>query len=227
MSDTTRPPVTDWATDYDIFAPEYVDNPFPVWDELRERCPIAHTDRWGGSWLPTTYEDVTAIARDIVNFPSGNGISVMPPPDEQSGSPLLEYGLPPISSDPPLHTWTRRLVLPTMSPARVAEYEVFTRDLCRTLVDDFVERGGGDLGTEYAQQIPVRVIAHILGVPESLAPMFTEWVRDVLEFAHDPERRMRGITGILQYLQGAIDERVAHPTDDFITELLNSEHASV
>ena len=224
MSDTTRPPVTDWATDYDIFAPEYVNDPFPVWDELRDRCPIAHTDRWGGSWMPTTYEDVTAIARDIVNFPSGNGISVMPPPPDQAGSPLLEYGLPPISSDPPLHTWTRRLVLPTMSPARVAEYEVFTRDLCRTLVDDFVARGGGDLGTQYAQQIPVRVIAHILGVPESLSSTFTEWVRDVLEFAHDQERRMRGITGILQYLQGAIDERIAHPTDDFITELLNSEH---
>jgi len=216
--------VTDWATDYDIFAAEYVNNPYPVWDELRERCPIAHTERWGGSWLPTTYEDVTAIARDIVNFPSGNGISVMPPPADQSGSPLLEYGLPPISSDPPLHTWTRRLVLPTMSPARVAEYEVFTRDLCRTLVDDFVARGGGDLGTEYAQQIPVRVIAHILGVPESQSSMLTEWVRDVLEFAHDPERRMRGITGILQYLQGAIDERIETPTDDFITELLNSEH---
>lgn len=216
--------MTDWATDYDIFAPEYVNDPFPVWDELRDRCPIAHTDRWGGSWMPTTYEDVTAIARDIVNFPSGNGISVMPPPPDQAGSPLLEYGLPPISSDPPLHTWTRRLVLPTMSPARVAEYEVFTRDLCRTLVDDFVARGGGDLGTQYAQQIPVRVIAHILGVPESLSSTFTEWVRDVLEFAHDQERRMRGITGILQYLQGAIDERIAHPTDDFITELLNSEH---
>lgn len=216
--------MTDWATDYDIFAAEYVNNPYPVWDELRERCPIAHTERWGGSWLPTTYEDVTAIARDIVNFPSGNGISVMPPPADQSGSPLLEYGLPPISSDPPLHTWTRRLVLPTMSPARVAEYEVFTRDLCRTLVDDFVARGGGDLGTEYAQQIPVRVIAHILGVPESQSSMLTEWVRDVLEFAHDPERRMRGITGILQYLQGAIDERIETPTDDFITELLNSEH---
>lgn len=224
MSDSTHAPVTDWAIDYDIFDPAYVNDPFPIWDELRERCPIAHTERWGGSWLPTTYEDVTAIARDIENFPSGNGISVVPPPPEQVGNNLLEFGLPPISSDPPLHTWTRRLVLPTMSPARVAEYEVFTRDLCRTLVDGFLERGGGDVGTQYAQQIPVRVIAHILGVPESLAPMFTEWVRDVLEFAHDSERRMRGITGIINYLQGAIDERLERPTDDFISELLQSEH---
>ncbi len=230
MSDTkpSTPPVSDWATDYDIFDPEYIDNPFPIWDQLREQCPIAHTDRWGGSWLPTRYEDVTEMARNILDFPSGNGISVMPPPagiGEPGGPPpLLASGLPPISSDPPLHTWTRRLVLPTMSPARVAEYEIFTRDLCRTLVDGFLARGEVDAAAEYAQQIPVRVIAHILGVPESMSSTFTEWVRDVLEFANDPERRMRGITGILQYLTVALDERIANPTDDFISELLQSEH---
>ncbi|HAP74770.1 MAG TPA: cytochrome P450, partial [Acidimicrobiaceae bacterium] len=99
------------------------------------------------------------------------------------GPPLLQNGVPPISADPPLHTWTRRLVLPTMSPARVAEYEVFTRELCRRLVTEFVERGDtADAAAEYAQQIPVRVIGHILGVPEDMAPTFTEWVRDVLEF---------------------------------------------
>ena len=34
-------------TDYDIFDPQYVADPFPIWDELRERCPMAHTDRCG------------------------------------------------------------------------------------------------------------------------------------------------------------------------------------
>jgi cytochrome P450 len=222
-----RPPVTDWATDYDIFDETYITDPYGIWDELRARCPIAHTDRWGGSWLPTSYADVTEIARDIENFPSGNGIAVVPPPDGAgpgSGSPILSAGVPPISADPPLHTWTRRLILPTMSPQRVDEYEVFTRSLCVQLVDGFLERGSGDAAAEYAQQIPVRVIGHILGVPDSMAPVFTEWVRDVLEFAHDAERRMRGITGILQYLTGALDERIATPTDDFISELLASEH---
>jgi cytochrome P450 len=222
-----RPPVTDWATDYDIFDETYITDPYGIWDELRARCPIAHTERWGGSWLPTSYADVTEIARDIENFPSGNGIAVVPPPEGAapgSGGPILSAGVPPISADPPLHTWTRRLILPTMSPQRVDEYEVFTRSLCVQLVDGFLERGSGDAAAEYAQQIPVRVIGHILGVPDSMAPVFTEWVRDVLEFAHDAERRMRGITGILQYLTGALDERIATPTDDFISELLASEH---
>jgi hypothetical protein len=57
-----------------------------------------------------------------------------------------------------------------------------------------------------------------------MAGTFTEWVRDVLEFAHDPERRRHGIVGIIGYLQEAIAEREAVPTDDFISELLNSEH---
>ncbi len=222
-------PVLDWATDYDIFDAGYVADPFGIWDELRAACPMAHTDRWGGSWLPTRYADVYAIAHDIETFPSGNGISVVPIVDLGPGGapgppPVLTSGVPPISADPPLHTWTRRLILPTMSPARVAEYEVFTRELCRRLVDDLIARGEGDAAAEYAQQIPVRVIGHILGVPDDMSGTFTEWVRDVLEFAHDPERRRRGIVGIITYLQGAVAERQAEPKDDFITELLNSEN---
>ena len=51
----------DWAQDYDIFDRDYIKDPFPVWDELREKCPIAHTERWGGSWMPTRYADLFAI----------------------------------------------------------------------------------------------------------------------------------------------------------------------
>jgi cytochrome P450 len=224
-------PVTDWASDYDIFDPQYVEDPYGIWAGLRETCPMAHTDRWGGSWLPTRYADVYAIAHDVENFPSGNGISVVPliapgTGDDQGAqqAPVLTAGVPPISADGELHSWTRRLVLPTMSPARVAEYEIFTRELCTRLVDDILERGEGDAAAEYAQQIPVRVIGHILGVPDEMSPTFTEWVRDILEFAHDPERRRRGVMGMIGYVQQAIADRKAEPQDDFITELLNSEH---
>ena len=227
MTDTANtPPVTDWATDYDIFDAGYIADPYGIWDELRDNCPIAHTDRRGGSWLPTRYVDVTEMARDIENFPSGNGIAVVPPPQQADGGgvPLLQYGLPPISADPPLHTWTRRLILPTMSPQRVEEYEVYTREVCRRLVGEAVDKGEADVAAGYAQQIPVRVIGHILGVPESMSDQFTEWVRDVLEFAFDDDRRMRGMRGIIDYLQSALDERVANPTDDFISELLSAEN---
>ena len=67
---TLRPPVVDWATDFDVMDPAYVEDPFSIWDDLRKTCPIAHTDRRGGAWLLTTYADVTAAAHDIERFSS-------------------------------------------------------------------------------------------------------------------------------------------------------------
>lgn len=217
--------IIDWATDYDIFDPRYVNDPFRIWDTLRQSCPIAHTSRWGGSWLPTTYEDVTNIARDIETFPSGGGIAVIPPTtnDPNAGPPqLLPYGVPPISADPPLHTWTRRLILPWMSPQKSASYEPMTRELCDRLIDGFIDSGRADLAADYAQQIPVRVIAHILGVPTDMSDTFTGWVRDVLEFAYDAERRQRGTMGVIQFFIDALAERRENPGDDLISELLHT-----
>lgn len=217
--------IIDWATDYDIFDPRYVNDPFRIWDTLRESCPVAHSTRWGGSWLPTTYEDVTNIARDIETFPSGGGIAVIPPNanDPNAGPPqLLPYGVPPISADPPLHTWTRRLILPWMSPQKSASYEPMTRDLCERLIDGFIADGRADLAADYAQQIPVRVIAHILGVPTDMSDTFTGWVRDVLEFAYDAERRMRGTQGVIQFFVDALASRRENPGDDLISELLHT-----
>src|SRR5450631_2356656 len=54
-------PVTDWTTDFDVMDPEYLTDPFSIWDELRQTCPILHTDRRKSSWMPLRYEDVTAI----------------------------------------------------------------------------------------------------------------------------------------------------------------------
>ena len=65
-----RPPVADWTSDFDHPDPRWVEDPFPIWDELRQKCPIAHTDRFMGVYLPTRYEDVRAIAYDTEHFSS-------------------------------------------------------------------------------------------------------------------------------------------------------------
>src|ERR1700691_3295881 len=111
---TRTAPVSNWATDFDVLDPHYIADPFGIWDDLRSSCPIAHTDRRKSSWLPTRYEDVTAIAHDIAHF-SSIKVAVIPgdedeDPTANSERPTREYGLPPISSNPPLHTWTRRLL---------------------------------------------------------------------------------------------------------------------
>ena len=123
-------PVQDWATDFDVLDPRYVSDPFSIWDDLRQSCPIAHTDRRKSSWLPTRYDDVTAIAHDIAHF-SSLKVAVIPgdedeDPNADFDGPNLEYGLPPISADPPLHTWTRRLLLPWFSHKRVDSYVPLT-----------------------------------------------------------------------------------------------------
>ena len=215
-----RPPVADWATDFDVMDPAYIEDPFTIWDELRKTCPVAHTERRGGAWLLTTYEDVSEAAHDIERF-SSLEIGVVAP-EEREGDDLLPYGLPPISSDPPLHTWTRRLLLPWFSHAKVESYEAMTRDLCRRLIDGFLGAGHADAAADYAQQIPVRVIAKILGVPEDLSDTFTGWVRDVLEFADVPDRARRGGDGILNFLIEHLQLRKDDPRDDLISQLAHT-----
>ena len=215
-------PVSDWATDFDVLEPGYVADPFGLWDELRRRCPIAHSGRRGSDWLPTRYDDVTAIAHDTDNF-SSLDVVVIPLEVERTDEQILPYGFPPISADPPLHTWTRRLLLPWFSHRRVAEYESLTRNLCRTLLDELADRDGVDAAADYAQQIPVRVVAHILGVQAELADTFTRWVRDVLEFADDMDRRVQAIEELINYFVSQIKHRRQNPGDDLLSYLLQAE----
>ena len=218
--------VANWDTDFDVLDPAYVADPFSIWDQLRRSCPVAHTDRRGSTWLPTRYQDVVDLAHDIGHFSSAE-ITVIPFPEEpghdQADERVLEYGLPPISADPPLHTWTRRLLLPWFSHRRVEGYEAMTRTLCAELVDGFIDRGSADAARDYAQQIPVRVIAAILGVPTSLSDTFTGWVRDVLEFADDRELRIRGIEGLIGFFVEEVAKRKVEPGDDLLSDLLHSE----
>ena len=223
---THTAPVRDWATDFDVMDPEYLRDPFRIWDQLRGSCPIPHTDRRKSTWMPLRYEDVTAIAHDVEHFSSVK-VAVIPADEDadpvEFEGPNLAYGLPPISSDPPLHTWTRRLLLPWFSHKRVESYMPMTRELCRGLLDSFADTGRADAAADYAQQIPVRVIAHILGVSPDLSDTFTGWVRDVLEFADDEERRRRGVEGLLHYFVAELEQRRAEPGDDLLSALLTAE----
>ncbi len=228
-------PVKDWTKDYDIFSPPYIKDPFPVWDELRGSCPVAHTERWGGSWMPTRYEDLVAIARDITHFSSRNVLvaDVMPAPDsparevdeaEQEFIQQYDVGAPPITSDPPVHTWARRLLLPPFSVTAIAKWEPETRELCRSLIDGFVASGRADGAADYAQQIPPRVIASMLGIPKDMAGTFTEWVRGFLELGlTNPELRQESATNIFRFLYERIQERKENPdSDDLISYLLTA-----
>ena len=221
-------PVSDWATDYDIFDPEYVRNPAPVWEDLRGRCPVAHTHRHGGSWLPTRYEDLQAMVK-MVPALSSRSVTVVPPPPELRDRLVTEakqYGSesPPITSDPPEHKAFRRLILPFFSPHAVEAHIPHTRALCNGLIDGFIANGETDAASDYAQQITPRVIAHIIGIDPDRADDFVEWVRGLLELGQtQPELRIKYRGIIREFFAEMVAERRRNPKDDAISKLIAAE----
>ena len=228
MSEENTPAVADWATDYDIFDPDYVRDPAPVWKELRDRCPIAHTTRWGGSWLPTRYADMQAMVR-MVPALSSRSPSVVPPSPELRAelvAEVKEYGSenPPITADPPEQIPYRRLILPFFSPKAVDRHRAFTEALCRKLIEGFIDKGTCDAAAYYAQQIPPRVIAHMLGIDPERGDEFTEWTRGTLELGQlQPELRIKYRRVIRDFFSELVAKRRANPGDDMISTLIGSE----
>src|SRR5262245_32007992 len=167
-----RPPVTDWTTDFDHLDPRWIGDPYPIWDELRARCPVAHTDRFRGVYFPSRYEDIRAIAYDTEHFSSRRVVV--------RETPVVATS-PPITSDPPDHSPARRLLLPAFTPSAIRKLEPRTREICTELLDGVIARGRCDAAVDYAQHVPVRVIAHMLGLPEQDGDRFRTWIQQSLE----------------------------------------------
>jgi cytochrome P450 len=214
-------PVADWATDFSHLEPEWAADPYPIQDDLRERCPIAHTGRFGGGWLPVRYEDVAAIAYDTGNFSSRAIImsNFRPPRDI---API--GGSPPISSDPPFHHDARKLLLPAFTKTAIARLEPATRAFCHSLIDQFGAAETVDAARDYAQHIPVRVIADMLGFPPEDGPQFREFVNDLLEGINlESEEREARIGRLFDYLLEQVHDHLDRPREDLTTYLLEAE----
>ena len=221
----SKPPVEDFATDFDHTDPEWVANPFPIWDELRETCPVAHTERYGGAWLPTRYADVSAIAHDTEHFTSRTVVIGNGRPGEDA--PPAPMGVaPPISSDPPFHAMARRLMQPAFSPKSIEPYNEFTRSLCRRLLAPFSDASQIDISADYAEHIPTLVIAHMIGFPPEDEALFREFVHVVLEAVDAPvEERIEMFEPIRIYFEKQIMDHVDNPRGDLTDFLLNAEIA--
>ena len=214
-------PVSDWATDFSHLEPEWSADPYPIQDDLRQRCPIAHTGRFGGGWLPTRYSDVAAIAYDTERFSSRAIImSNFRPPRELAPAGLV----PPISSDPPFHHEARKLLLPAFTKTEVSKQAPATRAFCHSLIDAFGDRDVVDAAGEYAQHIPMRVIADMLGFPAEDGPRFRVFVENALEGINlPPEERIARMSALFDYLLVQIRDHIDHPREDLTTFLINAE----
>ncbi len=217
-------PVTDWTTDFDHADPEYNRRAHEIWTELRDSCPVAHTERYGGTWLPVTHELVHEIAYDTEHFTSRGVVVSNSRPDE----PAPVGPAPPITSDPPFHQIARRLMLPPFAPKQIEPWEPEVRILCRERLDAMGAISTGesvvDAALQYAQHIPVNVISRMLGFPLEDDDLFREFVHDVLEGVNiAPEQREASFDRLDEYVTVQIDDHIANPHDDLTSFLLSAD----
>jgi cytochrome P450 len=220
-SEVITGPVRDWTTDFSHLEPEWAADPYPIQDDLRQRCPIARTERFGGGWLPTRYEDVAAIAYDTDRFSSRSIImSNFRPP--RALAPV--GGSPPISSDPPFHHDARKLLLPAFTKTAVTGQEPATRAFCHSLIDAFDGQDVVDAAADYAQHIPIRVISDMLGFPAEDGPRFREFVEDLLEGINlPPDERIERVSRLFDYLLVQVNDHIVHPGHDLTSYLISAE----
>jgi cytochrome P450 len=211
-----HPAVTDWVHDFDHTDPRWTENPFPIWDELRAVSPVVHTDRFLGCYLPTTYEAVRQIAHDTEHFSSRRIIV-------RDVRPETLNPAPPITTDPPEHKPAKQVLLPPFTPDAVKRLEPRVRAICNELIDEFIADGKCDAAARYTKHIPVRAIAHMLGIPGKDSDLFIRWIHEILELGiKDNEVLMRAVHEMTAYFSGHIEQRKQHPTDDLILTLMNA-----
>jgi cytochrome P450 len=214
---SSNKPVFDWATDFDYLDPQWVENPYAVWDALRVECPIAHSERYMGTYLPTRYEDIRVIAGDTEHFSSRRAIL-------REGRPPV-VPAPPLTSDPPEHKAYRKMLVPAFSVDAVNRLEPRTRAICRKLIERIQGRSGCDGAADYAQEIPTRVTAYLLGISEEAGPIFRNWIHEFLELGiNDEQTAARVVTEIQAFFTEEIHKRrsVATQGEDLISFLLQA-----
>ncbi|MFM9941738.1 MAG: cytochrome P450 [Hyphomicrobiaceae bacterium] len=221
MSDS--PPVTDWARDFDHMDAQWVEDPFTIWDDLRQRCPVAHTERYGGVYLPTRMADVREASYDPETFSSRR-------PIVRAHVPQVPLPTPPISSDPPHHKPARMLLLPAFTPQAIAPYIPITRRICNELLDQIGDAPTCDAAAQYASHVPVRVIAAMLGVPESDGDLFRRWIHIMLdETVRDTPGSAERFAEISYemdaYFRRHVEARKTHDGADLISFMLRARFA--
>src|SRR5262249_46811988 len=221
MSDTEsylpeHPPVADWVNDFDHTDPRWTENPYPIWEELRAAWRVVPPDRFPGCYMPTPYEAVRAIANDTEHFSSRRIIVRDMRPEQVAKAP-------PITSDPPEHKPAKQLLLPPFTPDAMKKLEPRVRAICNELIDAFIADGKCDAAAHYTKHIPVRAIAHMLGIPETDGDLFIKWIHEILELGIKSQETLVKAAGEMDaYFGEHIEHRKTHPTDDLISTMMNA-----
>lgn len=190
----------DGEVSYDPLSPTTLDDPFPGYAELRDRCPVHHyADFTPPFFTLSRYDDVIGALRDVETFSMRYG----PSPQYTRPSGLV--------SDPPEHTEFRRLFQRGFTPRTVGGLEGEITTLAVELLEAMAPLGHGDFHEHYAVRLPITVIARMLGVPEQDHAVFKQMTDTLVATYNEPDPRASAgpRARFDEYFQRFIDERRA------------------
>jgi cytochrome P450 len=165
MADGQRPP--ERPEDFDSMAPETFDSPHEQFRKLREGCPVAWSNGWGGFWAVTKYDDIIDVLSDPQTFTTTIQ-NVVP-------KVATSRRRPPLHLDPPDHTPYRKAIAPLFREALMAVWEPAVRRMAVELLEPVLAKGEADICREFSYRLPIHVLAEFFNIPEVQANQ----VRDI------------------------------------------------
>ena len=199
---------------------------------LRANAPVFHHDEPDGDgfWVVSRYDDIVTANRDAATFSSaqdrGGVVSLDTPVAPIEGQEMAGNMM--LFMDPPAHTRYRKLVNRGFTPRMIAALSAHVRDLTVAIVEQAVAKGECDFVVDVAAELPLEVIAELLGVPREDRFRLFEWSNSMIG-SEDPEYRvsdehvMEAQVEMYMYAQALADKRRAEPRQDIVTTLLNAE----
>ena len=189
--------------------------PYGVLARLRAERPVLRMKGWmESSHLVTRYDDVVAALKDSETFSSranARGIGIV------IGRTILEM-------EGAEHRRQRRILTPFFAPRTLREdVEPYVEATAQELIDQFARDGGADLVSQFTFTYPLRIIAHMIGVPIADFEAFHHWAQDLVAVADDPAKGFAAAHSIVDYLRPIVERRRAEPRDDLLTALLTAE----
>lgn len=207
-------------------------DPFPLYDELRELDEGVHWSAELRGWVATRAADVRMMGEDPATYSNEMGASSGATAHDPSDPVQRRYGE--VSDhfllflDPPRHTQIRRVFRQAFTPKAVAKYRLTVERIADELLAEYSSGDEVDFMENLAAKIPIEVIATILGLPASDFLMFAEWT-DALMLATDPavqgEPRVRAIhksVELIDYMAEIAEARLKAPQDDLISLIMTT-----
>ncbi len=216
------------ADQFDPFGPAALDDPYPIYAQLRRLAPVAYLEDHD-VWMLARYDDVVRAWRDPAAFSSVRGMGVAYPRFLGGAGPGAGRSL--VVLDPPVHTRLRRLLAPAFTPPAVADLEPEVRQLCSLLIDGLLARppGSQDLARHLAELLPMAVIARLLDVPGDRVDDVRRWTTDLRSARPgrqpgppvDPAAGQRARAEVQAHVSQVVAERVGQPGDDLLGRLIH------